>query len=87
MVLDRPPRNFYRVSPTDEKYRLILTPNNVIDYPPNPTRFQNAKLRKKTAQRCGFLNEWCRLAELNCPLILTMDVYYHYTKAATAFLF
>ncbi len=36
---------------------------------------------------CGFFTIWCRLAELNCPLILTMDVYYHYTKAATAFLF
>ena len=31
---------------------------------------------------CGFFTIWCRLAELNCPLILTMDVYYHYTKAA-----
>ena len=25
---------------------------------------------------------WCRMAELNCPLILTMDVCYHYTNAA-----
>ncbi len=24
----------------------------------------------------------CRLTELNCPLILTMDLYYHYTKSA-----
>lgn len=29
-----------------------------------------------------FITIWCRLAELNCPFILTMDAYYHYTKAA-----
>ena len=28
------------------------------------------------------IGTWCRLAELNCPFILTMDAYYHYTKAA-----
>ena len=47
MELDRPPRNFYRVSPTDEKYRLILTPNNVIDYPPTPRDFRTPNYEKK----------------------------------------
>ena len=30
-----------------------------------------------------FIFNWCRLAELNCQFILTMDVYCHYTKAAS----
>ena len=37
--------------------------------------------RKRPSQG---LFTWCRLAELNCPFILTMDAYYHYTKAASA---
>ena len=31
-------------------------------------------------------SRWCRYAELNHELILTMDVYYHYTISATAWL-
>ena len=37
---------------------------------------------KKSACLKHFPEQWCRMAELNCPLILTMDVYYHYTNPA-----
>jgi hypothetical protein len=37
---------------------------------------------KKIALLSDFLHKRCRLAGLNCPLILTMDLYYRYTKSA-----
>ena len=39
------------------------------------------KKTKKPLYEAFHMN-WCRMAELNCPLILTMDVCYHYTNAA-----
>ena len=39
------------------------------------------KGKKKTAD-WRLIFKWCRHAELNHELILTMDVYYHYTMPA-----
>lgn len=40
---------------------------------------------KEKNRRSGCLFKWCRHAELNHELILTMDVYYHYTMPAGYF--
>jgi len=37
---------------------------------------------EKTRFVSGLFIKWCRLAELDCLFILTMDTYYRYTKAA-----
>lgn len=43
---------------------------------------RRGKHKKSAACLQHFPDQWCRMAELNCPLILTMDVYYHYTNPA-----